>query len=114
MNTYEARLKALWRDDPSEASITVDLRLDAQTKSILAPWDIFGAFDLDGGCSRPFILRRDGEIDFGVGVPHRWRTNLRTLRASIGARFQVFWNETDFGEYEVVKIAKLGSRDNSG
>jgi hypothetical protein len=114
MKTFDARMKALWRDDPTEASMTVDLRLDAQTRSVLAPWDIFGAFDLDGGYSRPFILRRDGEIDFGVGAPHRWQTNLRALRVSVGARFQVFWNETDVGEYKVVKIARLGSRDKSG
>jgi len=112
MNTFEARVKALWRDDPTEASMIVDLRLDAQTKSILAPWDIFGT--LDGGCSRPFILRRNGEIDLGVGSPHRWHTNLRGLRVGVGARFQVFWNETDVGEYEVVKIARLGSRDEGG
>jgi len=77
MNTYEARMKALWRDDPTEASMSVDLRLDAETGSISAPWDLLGAFDLDSDYSRPFILRRDGKIDFGLGAPHRWRTNLR-------------------------------------
>ncbi len=112
MNTYAARMKALWRDDPTEASMTVDLRLDARTSSISAPWDLFGAFDLDGDYSRPFILRRNGKIDFGVTAPHRWQTNLRGLRVSVGAHFQVFWNETDAGEYEVVKVARLGLRDN--
>jgi hypothetical protein len=114
MNTYEARMKALWRDDPTEASMTVDLRLDAQTGSISAPWDLFGVFNIDGDDSRPFILRRDGKIDFGVNTPHRWQTNLRGLRVSVGARFQVFWNETDAGDYEVVKVARLGSRDKDG
>jgi hypothetical protein len=104
-------MKALWRDDPTEASLTVDLRLDAEAKSILAPWDIFGAFDLDGSDTRPFILRRNGEIDFGPVATHRWRTNLRAVRIDVGARFQVFWNETDVGEYEIVKVARLGSRD---
>jgi len=111
MNTYEARMKALWRDDPTEASMSVDLRLDAQTGSISAPWDLLGAFDLDGECTRPFVLRRDGKIDFGLSGPHRWRTNLRSLRVGVGARFQVFWNETDAGDYEVVKVARLGFRD---
>jgi hypothetical protein len=111
MKTFEARMKALWRDDPTEASMTIDIRLDAQTKSILAPWDLFGAFDLDGDTPRPFILRSDGEIDFGIDVSRRWRTNLRLIRVSVGARFQVLWNESDAGEYEIVKVARLGSRD---
>jgi hypothetical protein len=113
MNTQDVRMKALWRDDPTEAALTVDLRLDAETKSILAPWDIFGAFDLEGSDTRPFILRRNGEIDFGSVSPHRWRTNLRAVRIDVGARFQVLWNEADIGEYEIVKIARLGSRDKS-
>jgi hypothetical protein len=111
MTTYQARMKALWRDDPTEASMTIDLRLEAQTRSISAPWDLFGAFDLDGDYSRPFILRRDGKIDFGVSAPHRWQTNFRAIRVGIGARFQIFWNETDAGEYEVVKVARLGLKD---
>jgi hypothetical protein len=111
---FQVRMKALWRDDPAQASMTIDLRLGAQSKSILAPWDLFGAFDLDGENCRPFILRRDGRIDFGVGAPGSWRTNLRGLCVSVGARFNVFWNETDLGEYEVVKLAELGSRDRSG
>ncbi len=111
MKTFEARIKALWRDDPTEASMTIDIRLDAETKSILAPWDLFGAFDIDGDNSRPFILRWDGAIDFGVDVSRRWQTNLREIGVSVGARFQVYWNEFDAGEYEVVKVARLGSRD---
>ncbi|BDV40637.1 hypothetical protein DSM21852_38900 [Methylocystis bryophila] len=107
-------MKALWRDDPTEATMTVDIRLDAETGSILAPWDLFGAFDLDGDRSRPFILRRDGEIDFGASAARRWRTNLRDLRVGVGARFQVYWNESDAGDYEVVKIARLGSRERRG
>jgi hypothetical protein len=111
MKTFEARMKALWRDDPTEASMTIDIRLDAQTKSILAPWDLFGAFDLDGDSCRPFVLRGDGAIDFGVGVSRRWQTNLREIGVSVDARFQVYWNEFDAGEYKVVKVARLGSRE---
>lgn len=111
MKTFQARIKALWRDDPTEASMTIDIRLDEETRQISAPWDLFGAFDLDGDNSRPFILRRDGAIDFGVDVPRPWKTNLREIGVSIGARFKVYWNEFDAGEYEVVKIARLGSRD---
>ncbi|MFY9657368.1 MAG: hypothetical protein WAK01_12440 [Methylocystis sp.] len=107
-------MKALWRDDPTEASLTVDLHLDAETKSILGPWDIFGAIDLDGAETRPFILRRNGQIDFGVVAPHRWQTNLRAVRIDVGVSFQVFWNEADVGEYEIVKVARLGSRDRNG
>ncbi len=110
MKSFEARMKALWRDDPTEASMTIDIRLDAETKSILAPWHLFGAFDLEGEHSRPFILRRNGEIDFGVGFSRRWRTNLRVIRVGVGVRFQIFWNEFDAGEYEVVKVARLGSQ----
>jgi len=91
--------------------MTIDIRLDAQTKSILAPWDLFGAFGLEGDTSRPFILRCDGVIDFGGDLSRRWRTNLRLVRVSVGTRFQVFWNEIDAGEYEIVKVARLGSRD---
>jgi len=111
MTPREVRLKALWRDDPTEAALTLDLRIDLETGAILSPWDLFGAFDLDGGACRPFVLRRDGAMDFGAGATYRWRTDLRGLRIKIGARFRVSWNEADSGDYEIAKIAQLGAKD---
>jgi len=110
MNPSDVRLKALWRDDPTEAPLTLDLRVEAASGAILSSWDLFGAFDLDGGNCRPFVLRRDGAIDFGAGAPYRWRTDLRSRPIKIGARFRVYWNGTDSGEYEIVKIAQLGAK----
>jgi hypothetical protein len=103
----DIRLVALWRDDPTEARMTVDLRI--QGSSVVSGWDVFGAIDLDGR-ARPFILRRDGRIDFGYSQ-EGWRTDLREAEMNVGSVFTVWFNETDSGAYKVVKIAALGAKD---
>jgi hypothetical protein len=103
------RLIALWRDDPTEARMTVDLRVDEAR--IVSPWDVFGAFDLDGGACRPFILRRDGAIYFGAAADARWRSNLRGAEIKISVRFKVWWNDEDYGDYEIVKLSTLGAKE---
>jgi len=108
----DVRVRALWRDDPTEAPLTVDLRIEEEDGRIVSTWDVFGAFDLVGASRRPFILRRDGALDLGVAAPGlAWRTDLRDKAIKVGARFLVRWNETDVGEYEIVKIAELGTKD---
>jgi hypothetical protein len=107
----DTRVIALWRDDPREAPLSVDLRIDAATGLVASTWDVFGAFDLDGVACRPFVLRRSGEIDFGAGSELRWRANLRDIKIAVGACFFVRWNEADSGEYKIVKIAELGAKD---
>jgi hypothetical protein len=107
----DIRLKALWRDDPTEAPLTLDLRIDPASGAIVSHWDVFGAFDLDGARCRPFVLRRCGAIDFGVDSTSLWKTNLREVAIAVGARFKVQWNEADSGEYEIVKIATPGAKD---
>lgn len=102
----ELRVIAQWLDDPTEAKMTLDARLD--DARIVATWDIFGALDLDGARSRPFILRRDGRLDFGGEC---WRTDLRDADMRVGATFRVWFNEADSGEYRIVKIAALGGKD---
>jgi len=104
----DIRLIAIWRDDPQVARMQVDLR--AEEGRIASPWDLFGAFDAEGASARPFILRRDGRIDFDARCMESWRTDVRDAEMKIGARFKVWWNETDCGDYEVVKLAALGSR----
>lgn len=105
----DVRLLALWRDDPTEAPMTLDLRL--KESRCAAAWDLFGAFDLDGPGVRPFILRRSGHIDFGSGEAIDWRTDLRKTELRVGSLFTVWFNATESGEYKIVKIASLGSRD---
>jgi hypothetical protein len=107
----DVRVIALWRDDSREAPLSVDLRIDGATRMVVSTWDVFGAFDLDGEACRPFILRRSGEIDFGAGSELKWRVNLRDIAIAVGACFTVRWNETDSGEYKIVKIAELGAKD---
>lgn len=102
------RLIAQWRDDPTEALMTVDLRRDGLR--FASPWDVFGAFDLDGALPRPFILRRDGRIDFGASAD-RWRTDLRDAELKVGTLFTVWFNETDHGTYKIVKLAELGAKE---
>ena len=102
------RLIAQWRDDPTEALLSADTRIDGLR--FAAPWDVFGAIDLDGAHPRPFILRRDGRIDFGAG-PDRWRTDLRNAEMKVGALFTVWFNETDYGTYKIVKLAELGGKE---
>lgn len=103
----DVRLLALWRDDPTEAPMTLDLRLrDGRCAAI---WDLFGVFDLDGPGARPFILRRNGKIDFGADVTDDWRTDLRAADKRVGAFFTVWFNTVDSGVYKIVKIAALGS-----
>lgn len=108
--TRDVRLLALWRDDPTEAPMTVDLRLDEGGR-LASIWDVFGAFDLDGASCRPFVLRRDGAIDFGAAAQIHWRTDLRSIAIAVNACFTVRWNETDSGVYKIVKIAALGAKD---
>ena len=108
MSGRAIRLIAQWRDDPTEALISVDLRVDGMHMD--APWDVFGAVDLDGAHPRPFILRRDGRIDFGASAD-RWRTDLRTAEMKVGTLFTVWFNETDSGHYKIVKLAELGGKE---
>lgn len=103
----DMRIHARWRDDPREAPMTVDARIDGAR--IVSTWDLFGAFALDGDSARPFILRRDGRIDFGLG--EHWRTNLREGTIKVGSDFGVWFNESDSGLYRIVKIAALGAKD---
>jgi hypothetical protein len=103
----DVRLVAQWRDDPAEARMTVDLRIfDERCAS---PWEVFGAFDLESTKSRPFVLRRDGRIDFGE-THEPWRTDLRDAELRTGSEFSVWFNETDCGIFRIVKIAALGAK----
>lgn len=108
MTARPVRLIAQWRDDPTEALMSVDLRMD--DRRLAAPWDLFGAFDLDGARPRPFILRRDGRIDFG-DTHDRWRTDLREAELEVGTLFTVWFNERDHGSYKIVKLAELGAKE---
>jgi hypothetical protein len=108
MTARPVRLIAQWRDDPTEALMSVDLRVEAFR--LAAPWDVFGAVDLDGARPRPFVLRRDGSIDFG-DVADRWRTDLRDTEIRVGTLFTVWFNETDQGSYKIVKLAELGTKE---
>lgn len=110
----EVRVLALWRDDPTEAPFTVDLRVYAESGKVIGHWDIFGAFDLDGETCRPFVLRGDGTLRFSDGQegkrPPR-KTNLRDIAIKVGEHFTVHWNNEDCGEYRIVKVAVLGAKD---
>jgi hypothetical protein len=106
--TRDIRLIAQWRDDPTEALMTVDLRVS--DLRVTSTWDVFGAFDLDGAHPRPFILRRDGRIDFGERADP-WRTDLRSTEVGIGAIFVVWFNDMDYGQYKIVKLAELGAKE---
>ena len=103
------RLRALWRDEPATAAITLDLALSGGR--VVSPYDLFGAFDLDGQSPRPFILRRDGRIDFGAADFHAWRTDLRNAEIFVGAVFSVFFNDRDSGLYRIVKLARPGTKE---
>jgi hypothetical protein len=103
----ERRILALWRDDPREAPMTIDARIEDMR--IVSTWELFGAFALDGDGMRPFVLRRDGRIDFGRG--ESWRTNLREATVKVGTEFVIWFNESDSGFYRIVKIAGLGAKD---
>jgi hypothetical protein len=106
--TRDIRLIAQWRDDPTEALMTVDLRIEGVR--LISTWDVFGAFDLDGAHPRPFILRRDGRIDFGEKAD-KWRTDLREAELKVTSLFTVWFNDTDSGQYKIVKIAELGAKE---
>lgn len=105
----DVRILALWRDDPTEAPMTLDLRLKEGRCGAI--WDLFGAFDLNGRGTRPFILRRDGYIDFGTAGPDEWRTDLRDTEMRVGSLFTIWFNAHDSGHYKIVKIASPGSRE---
>ncbi len=108
MSARPVRLIAQWRDDPTEALLTIDLRMEDMR--FAAPWDVFGCVDLDSARPRPFILRRDGRIEFGESAD-RWRTDLRDAELKVGTLFTVWFNETDAGTYKIVKIAEPGAKE---
>jgi hypothetical protein len=113
-NSRDVRVLAQWRDDPREAPLTVDLRIDAHNGSVIGGWDVFGAFDLDGKDCRPFVLREDGTVEFGDGQHGErssQKTNLRDVAIKVGAFFNVHWNDEDCGQYRIVKVAVLGAKD---
>jgi len=106
-DAHERRILALWRDDPRVAPLMIDVRIE--DARIVSTWELFGAFALDGDGARPFVLRRDGRIDFGHG--ESWRTDLREATIKVGSEFVVWFNESDRGLYRIVKIAALGAKD---
>jgi hypothetical protein len=108
-SVLDVRVLALWRDDRTECPLTFDLRIDA-TRRIVSYWECFGACDLAGEKCRPFVLRRDGAVDFGAGSTEAWRTDIREAVIKVGERFTLFWNERDSGLYEIVKVASLGAK----
>ena len=105
----DVRVKALWRDDPTEAPLTIDLRIDDEG-DVVGAWPVFGAVDLDGPDCAPFVLRADGAIEFAKSEARRWRTDLRDHVMRIGEAFTVHWNERDSAAYKIVKIAILGAK----
>ena len=108
-NNY--RLIAQWCEDPHVAIFNVDLQI--KDNLISSDWDIFGSFDLDGANTRPFILRKNGQIDFGHLDPIKWTTNLRSIKLIIGNAFYISFNDQDSGTYKIVKIAALGQKRSS-
>jgi len=108
-NNY--RLIAQWCEDPHVAVFNIDLQI--KDNLISSNWDIFGSFDLDGAHTRPFILRQNGQIDFGYLDPIKWTTNLRNITLKIGNTFLISFNEQDSGTYKIVKIAALGQKRSS-
>jgi hypothetical protein len=105
----DVRVKALWIDDPTEAPLTIDLRIDAEGR-VAGHWPIFGAVDLGGPNCAPFVLRPDGAIEFGPGEARRWRADMRDHAMRVGEVFTVHWNERDSASYRIVKIATLGAK----
>jgi hypothetical protein len=104
----DVRVLALWRDDRTECPLTLDLRIDAESRRVISHWETFGACDLMGDKCRPFVLRRDGALDFGAVAAEAWLTDVRNVVIKVGERFTVHWNERDSGLYEIVKVASLG------
>lgn len=103
------RVFAEWLDDPTECRFAFDLILDSRTLRIVGSWAIFGATDLDRPDRRAFLLDASGSLDFGS--PERaWRTDLREQRIEVAGRFSVWWTSTEWGAYEIVKVAALGSK----
>jgi len=104
-----ARVFAEWIDDRSECRFAFDLIVDRVDCRICGQWPIFGATDIGGPDARPFLLEPDGRLRFGQ-TDRDWRTDLRGRPIKVGERFQVWWSPTDLAEYEIVKVAVLGSK----
>jgi len=111
------RILARWVDDPLESPITIDARLDANSKRIQGRWTLLGATDLGAPRCRPFTLDGDGMIDFGEGRPEGdrfWRCDIRARDISLGSTFEVVWSGGERGVYRIEKIAEPGSRGAEG
>ena len=114
MTTSQVRVLAIWEDDPTECPLTVDVRIDFESRRVVGRWSLFGAVDVSGPACAPFVLQPDGAITFGVDDPHRraWRTDLRDCAIRVGEHFTLYWNEQDFAVYRIEKVAVLGSKEN--
>jgi hypothetical protein len=107
------RLIAIWVDDPMQSVLTCDFILDPTTHKMSGMWDVFGAIDHASPESRPFILNRQGIIDFGSLAQEDmryWRVPLRELALHIGLEFWIEWPHDDRGLYRIERLAKLGSK----
>lgn len=107
------RVFARWEDDPLEATITLDAKLDASTRRIAGRWILFGAIGIGTADCRPFALDGEGRMDFGAGwgVADRiWRTDIRERELSLGALFEVMWSGGERGLYRIEKISTPGSK----
>jgi hypothetical protein len=111
--TLDVRILAAWIDDPLQSPITVDVRIAAETHRIVGRWSMFGATAIGTDACRPFVLTRDGRMDFGEGrrAPDRyWRTDLLEREIVVGQRFAVEWSGGDSGTFVIEKVARLGSK----
>ena len=100
------RLTANWIEDPTINKFTIEL--DLYDKKIISNWELFGSFNLYEINPKPFILSRDGVFLFGLNDPSQWITNLRDKEIFIGSIFQIWYNNTDIGNYNIVKISIPG------
>ncbi len=110
MSPQNVRILAEWTDDPTESLLTLDLRID-DARRVVGTWSLFGAIDLDTAARAPFVLRPNGDMDFGAQSDRRWRTDLRQRLIKVGETFAIQWNDVDRGIYRIEKVAVLGSKE---
>ena len=105
----DMRILALWRDDPTEAPMSVD-RARRQCADRSRPGICSAPSISTASRTRPFTFGATARIDFGAGR-RSLANGLARGGDKVGASFTVWFNEADNGVYRIVKIALLGAKD---
>lgn len=111
------RVQLRWVDDPEDTPVIVDLHIDSlENRQVVSQWPMLGlsgsTMPQRDGVLWPFVLHRDGQIDWGYGLGedrrNRFgRTDLLDGPIRAGRRVHIIDGDGDW-LYEIRSVAQYG------